>query len=199
MKHNHLCLIGCALLPLLSGCETAERYSLTYRLWDEGNLSHFSVPAPDPQLALFESTVPADVVVEYDALSEKTALIKRRAYFLYRNQDRVSAGKQPEWIQPPLPGGLKPIPILVGLPDAANAFPCMEPCAVPIRDGQGFTLFDTDGKGESFELPSYAESHSGALRVVLTPLAIAGDTLMVGGVASIVAFLVWVQLGAPTG
>ena len=38
--------LGFALL--FTGCETAEQYSLTYWLWDNGDLSKYNEPHPEP-------------------------------------------------------------------------------------------------------------------------------------------------------
>jgi hypothetical protein len=59
---------------LLTGCTTVEKYSLTYRLWDNGDLRKWSEPAPNPNLALFEATNAADVLVQYDALKQVSVL-----------------------------------------------------------------------------------------------------------------------------
>jgi hypothetical protein len=50
----------------------------------------------------------------------------------------------------------------------------------------------------AFDLPVYAETSGTATRIVLTPFAVAGDTVMVGAVAAVVGFLMWAQIGAPT-
>ena len=54
-------LVAAGLLLLGTGCETIEKYSLTYRLWDNGDLRKWSEPAPNPKLAMFEATNHADV------------------------------------------------------------------------------------------------------------------------------------------
>jgi hypothetical protein len=48
-----------------------------------------------PNLARFESTNYDDVLVQYDAFSEKHPSVKRRAYHLHMNQTRVDAGTKP--------------------------------------------------------------------------------------------------------
>ncbi len=44
----------------------------------------------------------------------------------------------------------------------------------------------------------YLEGSDTWIRVLETPFAVAGDTVMVGGVAAVASFLLWVQGGAPT-
>ena len=92
---NRICLAA-GLLLLLTGCKTVEKHSLTYRLWDNGDLRKWSEPAPNPNLAIFEATNSADLLVQYDAFSEKHSVIKRRAYYLRRNETRIAAGKEAE-------------------------------------------------------------------------------------------------------
>jgi hypothetical protein len=50
----------------------------------------------------------------------------------------------------------------------------------------------------AFDLPVYVETSGTPTRVVFTPFAVAGDTVMVGAVAAVVGFLLWAQIGAPT-
>jgi hypothetical protein len=64
-------------------------------------------------------------------------------------------------------------------------------------NGQGFELF-RDGQSEgAYELPVYAEGRATATRVVLTPFAVTGDTLMVSGVIAFGAAIMWVASGCP--
>jgi hypothetical protein len=185
------------LVPLLTGCQTVEKYSLTYRLWDNGEMRKFSDPAADPHLALFEATNHADVLVQYDAWSEKRSRIMRRSYYLGLNQGRIADGREPTWLKPPMPEDLMPIRIIPAQFDPANPSSKSIRCAVTSRDGQSFTLYSCTGATNSFDLPVYVESSSMATRLVLSPFAAAGDTVMVGGVAAVGCFLLWVQAGAP--
>ncbi len=52
--------------------------------------------------------------------------------------------------------------------------------------------------GATFDLPVYPETSGTLTRVVLTPLAVAGDTVMVGAVAAVVGCVLWLEGGAPT-
>ena len=56
-----------AFALLLTSCTTVEKYSLTYRVWDNDDWRKWSEPAPNPNLALFQSTNYTDVLVQYDA------------------------------------------------------------------------------------------------------------------------------------
>jgi hypothetical protein len=50
----------------------------------------------------------------------------------------------------------------------------------------------------TFDLPVYVETSGTSIRIILTPFAVAGDSVMVGAVAAVIGFLLWAQIGAPT-
>jgi len=189
--------VAFGLLLLLTGCETVEKYSFTYRLWDNGDLCKWSEPAPNSNLALFDTTNHADVLVQYDALSEKHSMVKRRAYYLQQNQARIAAGKNPELVSLAVADGMKTIPVLPTQSDITNRPPELPAYAVVIKEGRGFTLYRLMESEANFDLPVYAETSGTPTRLVLTPFAVAGDTVMVGIVASVVGFFVWLEMGAP--
>ena len=181
-----------------TGCDTVESYSLTYRLWEGGEWRKFSQPAPDPKLTLFQGANRAEVLVQYDALSERHETVERRAFYLRQNEERVAAGKEPRWVKPSVTEELNPIRVLprreavATLPAGGMAF------AVLTHEGHGFTLCRPPGPEATFDLPVYAETSGAPTHLVLTPFAVVGDTVMVGAVASVIGFLLWVQMGAPT-
>lgn len=182
---------------LLTGCETVQDYSLTCRLWDSGDLRKFSEPAPDPHLALFETTNGTDLLVQYDAISEKHSSVKRRAFLLYSNEDRLAAGKAPEWADVSATNGLRPVQVITLTNREANPPPGSQTYAIQGTEGRTLTLHLPDGEN-TVDLPVYLETSGTATRIALTPLAVAGDTVMVGTVVGIVGFYLWVQSGAPT-
>jgi hypothetical protein len=190
-----LVLVG--LLLLLTGCETVEKYSLTYRLWDNEDLSKFSEPAPNPNLALFETSNPANVLVQYDALGEKHIEVTRRSYYLWPNQARVAEGKKPRWVKPAVTEGMKPIPVMAYQDAPTNLPPERTAYAVTSQEGRAFSLYRPPEPKETYDLPVYPETYGTAIRLAFTPFAIAGDTVMVCGVGAVVGFLLWVQSGAP--
>jgi len=190
-------LLAVVSVLLLTGCETVEKYSLTYRLWDNEDWRNFSEPAPHPNLALFEVTNHSDVLVQYDALSERHSTVTRHAYFLHLNQARIEAGTKPELVKPSATYGWKSIPLLPAPGDLTNRLPGLPAYAVVTNEGRGFTLFRPPETEATFELPVYAESFGTPTRVVLTPFAVAGDTVMVGVVAVVAGFFVWLEMGAP--
>ena len=69
--------------------------------------------------------------------------------------------------------------------------------AVVTRNGRGFILYRPPESEAVFDLPVYVETSGIPPRIVLTPFAVAGDTVMVGVVAAAVGFAAWVHIGAP--
>ncbi len=138
--------VAAGLLLLFTGCQTVEKYSLTYRVWDNSDWRKFSEPAPDPKLALFEASNRTDVLVQYDALSEKRSAVKRRTYFLQPNQARIAAGEKPEWAEPSAAEGKKAIAVLPTQSALSNLPP--EPLvayAVTTKEGAGIHSVSADG------------------------------------------------------
>jgi hypothetical protein len=199
MKANRIigtmAMTGLALA--LTGCETVENYSLTYRLWDNGDLRKWSEPAPDPKLALFEATNGAVILVQYDAFSEKHSTVKRRGYYLQQNEARIAAGKKPELVALSAADGMKPIAVLPTQGGITNLPPETLAYAVATKEGRGFTLYRPKESGVTADLPVYLETSGTPTRLLLTPFAVAGDTVMVGVVAAVVGFFVWLEMGAP--
>ena len=188
-------LAGLALA--LTGCETVEKYSLTYRLWDNSDLSKWSEPVANSNLALFEATNCTDVLVRYDAYSESRSAVQQRAYYLQPNQARIVANRQPKFVPPTAADGMTPIPILSVSNGISNVPPASATYVVTNSDNRGFTLYQPIGTTETFDLPVYPETSGVPVRVALTPLAVAGDTVMVGVVSAGVAFYWWLASGAP--
>jgi hypothetical protein len=191
-------LLAAGLLLLATGCETVEKYSLTYRVWDNDDWCKFDEPMPNPNLGLFEATNHAYVLVEYDAFSEKHSAVKRCAYYLDPNQANLHAGTKPELVMPSAADGMKPIPVLPTQGALTNPPPGLPAYAVVTKEGRGFTLYRPMEFEATFDLPVYVETSGTPIRIVLTPFAVAGDTVMVGAVAAVVGFLLWAQIGAPT-
>ena len=187
--------VGMGLLFLLSGCKTVQEYSLSYKLWEDTDFSKWSEPSPEPRLALFESPDHARLLVEYDAFSEKHSVIKRQAYYLQSNQARISAGRAPRLVDPAAAAGMAAIPVFGATRTTTNPPTLLMNYAVVSESGREFTLYPQAEPIGTFQLPAYPESSGTTVRVALTPLAVAGDTVMVGAVASFVALVVACESG----
>src|SRR6266496_4195126 len=100
---------GFLLLSLaLCGCETVRDYSVTYKVWNNEEWRHFAGPAPSPHLAIFETANGDDILVQYDEISDTNGRIRRRAYLLYPNLERIREGKRPDFVEPALADGVQP-------------------------------------------------------------------------------------------
>ena len=156
-----------------SGCETVHDYSLTAKLWETHDFLKWSEPAPGPNLALYHSENQRDILVLYDAWSEKHSAVKRQAYYARSNRTQVAAGKRPALLVPKVPAGASPIPILQSIEPGTNPPPSLPLFAVVSKQGREFTLCHPGAQDETFELPVYRENSGTAARLGLTPFAVA--------------------------
>ena len=187
--------LAACLLFLVSGCETVQEYSLSYKVWDNSDFSKWSEPTPNPHLAVYESPDHTKLLVEYDAYSEKHSVIKRQAYDLQSNQARISAGKAPKLVDLAAAGNMTSIPVFEAAMIVTNPPPHLTNYAVISESGREFTLHPQAERFGAFQLPAYPESSGTIVRVALTPFAAVGDTAMVGAVASVVALIVACESG----
>jgi hypothetical protein len=177
-------LLAVLLAGAGGGCETAKKASFTYKLWDK-DVRSYCQPVANPELALYMAKSPPDVLVEYNALSDRNDQIKRLAYFLEANQTRIAAGKAPYFVDPKLSRNLVAIPHQV----STNTY------AVLGTNGWAFTLYRPGGELEVCNLPTYRDDHNTAGRVALTPLAVAGDATIIGVVAAVFMGYAYAQSG----
>jgi hypothetical protein len=187
--------VAVCLLFVVSGCETVQEYSLSYKVWDSSNFSKWSEPSPNPRLAIFESPDHTKLLVEYDAYSEKHSVTKRQAYYLQSSQARISEGKAPKFIDLAAAEGMTSIPVFEATTIVSNPPTHLTNYAIISEFGREFTLHPQAERLGAFQLPAYPESSGTIVRVALTPLAAVGDTVMVGVVASVVALIVACQSG----
>jgi hypothetical protein len=178
-----------SLLLLTAGCATVQDYSLTYKLWNNAELRRFAEPAPEPHLALFSNPRSEDLLVQYDEVREQDVTVRRRAYFMRQNAERISRREKPRFVDPQLASAMEPVPVCAALSETNN--PALE--ILPLfamftrSDGQDFVLLRHGTAEGPYTLPAYVESNANFVRVAFTPFAVAGDTIMVGLVASIAA------------
>jgi hypothetical protein len=187
--------LAACLVWLACGCETVQDYSLSYKVWDNDDFRKWSEPSSNPRLALFETPDHTKVLVAYDAYSEKHSVIKRQAYYLAPNQARIGAGKAPRFVPPVGVDGMQPIPVFAQSALATNLPAGLTNYAALSESGREFTLHPQAEFFGSFQLPVYPESSGTAVRIALTPFAAAGDTVMIGLVASAVAVILACESG----
>ena len=181
---------------LLTGCQTVEDYSLSYRLWKNNDMQRTCEPAPNANLKVFERKDCRDSLIEYDEISESVDGVRRRAYFLGANVGRIATGKKPVFVPPSTSTSMSQVPVVNVRSIATNL--TTSPCSrlIVVQDARGFSLHHDSEVDGPYNLPNYVESNGNVTRVVLTPLAVAGDAVMVGVVAGVVCFMNWVAPGA---
>src|SRR5262245_43122624 len=176
------------LLLMTSGCSTVQDYSLTYKLWNYPELRRFAEPAADPHLALFVRRQNDEVLVQYDEITEQSDAVRRRAYFLRQYAERTDQHKKPAFINPKLATNLDSIPLSDTHLTTTNLAASAPSLVATSRKGShGFSLLHDGTMEGPYELPVYLVSNGNFIRVTLTPIALTGDTIMVGLVASVVA------------
>ena len=85
----------------------------TYMLWSDQNYESFHQPAPISDLHLYQSKKQNDVLVVYREQSERNEHVCTRAYWLNRNQIRVTRPSPPIFINKKAARNLPAVPILI--------------------------------------------------------------------------------------
>ena len=188
-------LLTVALGVSSAGCTTDTSPFFTCRLWQNGTFESFYEPAPAANLEVFRSLRPEDFLVTYDESHESRDKIRRRAFYLHANLDRVNQGRKPRFVNPRRAGRMAAVAVI---PEAAIQSVAKTNGIVWISvsaDGQRLSVHEPDGGKAEFRLPTYPAASGPALRVALTPLAVVGDTVMVASVVGIVVAYAWVSTG----
>ena len=174
MKTNYIIqfVFGLFVLILGNGCAT-------HALWHNDNLEAWNQPAPTPNLRLFESKQPADILVVYDEYLERSDVIHPRAYWLKENQKLLAQGYAPHFVSTKSAVATTAVPVF---PTSANQSSQPPPYALVATNGQSFTLYLSNGTVETHDLPVYNDHKGKMEKFALTPLATAADITIVGGV-----------------
>ena len=177
-----LALISVALFT--AGCATQS-------VWEAGRFSQFSEPAPAPRLRLYHSAAEKDVLVVYDEISERDHAVKERAYFLYRNADRIEQRRRPRFVDAGLAKHFAPLPIAL-TPAPPPGLPPAGLYAVASTNRPAFALWSEGRSISSHELPVFLDRSGRVTQVLLTPVAVVADATVVGGV---IFFFAWAKGG----
>jgi hypothetical protein len=182
MAVSALRLLWLAVTPLLlSGCATSH-------LWRE---RAFVEPASPPNLELSLDHQRKDVLVQYDAVSDRTYKTRRRAYYLYENRSRIEARRKPEFVSSPAAGKLQTL-LMLTLEQLPNADTNSEMYAVTALGSTGFALYSKDHEIGAYNLPVYPDGIHRARQVVLTPFAVVADVTLV---SAMVGLVLWADTG----
>lgn len=164
------------LLLLQSGC--------TYALWTNGNLVAYKEPAQNPDLRLFQATQQSDFLVVYNEHSERTDSIHKRAYWLKKNQQRVTDQKAPTFAHCNLPSHLSEIPVFYSAPETNFVRGVYAVCDT---NQETFKLFSGNTQIGSYDFPVYRDHWGNVEKVALTPVAVTADVAVAGGIVAVLA------------
>ncbi len=163
--------LALALLLTLNGCAT-------HALWTEGSMS-FHEPYPPSRLALFEVPEKGDVLAQYDELSPRSDVPRRRAYLLLENNSRIKSVKKPKFATLSATNGLAPIPLYAQSSDVPAGIGVY---ARTNETGNRFTIVrNAQPWHDAFDLPTYRCWTTTAKRATLTPLTLVLDVTIIGG------------------
>lgn len=167
MKSLTRTIVLTMLLIGAAGCATDDSILLTQHLWQSESFRRFHEPASDPRLEVYRSEKPLDYLVTYDEVREKDGRIRRRAFYLRANVNRL-ASRRPGFVNPAKAANLETIP--------AGSI---------MADGDHWQLREPDGTTLEFSLPTYASRGSTVIKILITPLTVTGDTIIVGSILGV--------------
>jgi hypothetical protein len=174
-KINFVLGVFFSLLLMLSqsGC--------TYMLWSDQNYDSFHQPAPNPDLHLYESKKQNDILVVYKEQSERNEHIRTRAYWLNRNQIRVTQQAPPIFVSKRTARNLPVVPIFDSKPAVGNgSYYALS------GTNQSFTVFLGTRVMGAYSLPIYDAERPVAEKLALTPVTMTADTALAAALAGLV-------------
>jgi hypothetical protein len=153
---------------LFTGCATPA-------LWEADHFTSFREPANPSHLQVFQSSRPGKALVVYDETSENHSQSHlRRAYWADTQFDSPTNPRKPEFVNLTRANGLAALPILPA-PTGAGL-------SIVSTNDQRFSFYQDGREVSRHELPAYNGPLGRAKQVALTPLAVAADATIVGGV-----------------
>lgn len=164
------------LLAGAGGCATDDSILLTQHLWQSESFRRFHEPASDPRLEVHRSEKPSDYLVTYDEVREKDGRIRRRAFYLKANLNRLASRRRPAFVNPAKAASLEAVPV-----------------GAIVADGDRWQLREPDGSTLEFTLPTYASRGATALKILITPFTVTSDTIIVGSILGVFIASAYVQ------
>jgi hypothetical protein len=171
------------LLPLLiSGC-------VTHQLWTGSSLDEWNEPAGDPNLRVFRDERKNDLLVSYEEFSDRHETNRARAFFLYKNQNRLQSQYRPHFVNLDTSRGLTPVPLFFSTPtNPPDLY-----CAVTETNRANFMIFSAGRQLGPYTLPMYDDGWGQVERIAWTPFAVTADLTIIGGYLG----CVWIATGGP--
>jgi hypothetical protein len=161
-------VVALGTAALLTGCKTCQEDTLTGKLWNSHQFTHFREPAREPHLAVFYAPAFNDFLIAYDSVREGEDVPRRLSYFALANERHVADHEQPDFVST---NGLNLV--FVPLNVATNVLP------YAIYDSL-LTIRTSEERLGPYPLPNYKESDGLVIKTALTPLAVTGDATVVG-------------------
>jgi hypothetical protein len=164
-------IISLSLASVLSltGC--------TRDLWRTNDLDTHYRPATEPDLRVGYAPREHDFLVVYRESCDGHKKTQPRAFWLNENMIRVEDRHAPIFVSPKRITTLEPVPVLCQNDRQSTNAPA--PFAVLSNDKLSFTLHPANDPPDVYPLPIYA-THNYTARILLTPLALAGDIVALG-------------------
>jgi hypothetical protein len=191
MTSARIVAAACITALLTTGCEEFQEVSLTHRVWSSDDFRRYSQPAPIPNLEVLDRADHQDLLVRYDAKSDSRGKIERRAYMLEPNRELIASGERPQFLSQVTTNGMSRVPVLTTNEAASSGLHCVVGYPERAEGGVGFRVYREGMDRGAYALPVYTESAGTTERVLVTPLAVAGDAVMVGSVVGIIAAVLW--------
>jgi hypothetical protein len=192
-------MIIASSVPFLTGCEGLANHTLTGHLWQEQTAPVHYAPSTPPNLELYTDFQHGDILVEYDELSDKTGRVKRRAYLLDANEERILAAKKPRFVDVHTADHLAIIPVGTNSAPGADSTNNILIRAELSPDGLQFTLISVGQSIGPHRLPIYTGSADHFDRFMFTPMTVTGDVVVYSAMVGAVAGVVYVYALAESG
>jgi hypothetical protein len=169
-------VILAALAFLLNGCATPA-------LWEEGRFARYHEPADLPKLQIFRAKDGSDFLVEYDEIRDGSESLRKRAYWLKPNLERLADRRKPRFVRDDQSTSLEPIAIF-GPPGPLVPPAGADSYALVSTHGHAFTICAQGKNLDEYELPVYRDASGRVKQLLLTPATVTADVTIVGGVAA---------------
>jgi len=181
MKRNlFLLLLLVFHAPLWNGC--------TVMLWERTTFSKYYHAADPAGLQVYYSEERQDLLVQYDESQETRKKVRTRYYWLEPNVKLTEAGRKPKFCQP---GSLERMQLLPQTPVLLEPLPPgLNGLYVVCKPHDlHFKVYSGTNEVNTYILPDYDANEQIALKILLTPPALAADATLVGAVIGLLCII----------
>lgn len=156
----------------------------TVMLWERTTFSTYYHAADPSNLQVYYSELRQDFLVQYDESRDKKRKVRTRYYWLEPNVKLTEAGRKPKFSEPTSLEGMQLLPqtpiLLDPLPPGLKSlYVVCKP-----RDLH-FKVYSGTNEINTYVLPDYDSNEQIALKILLTPPALAADATLVGAVVGL--------------